>query len=234
MLRWMVVALLVLNALVFAWYRYGGMGAPIDGSLVPALRAEGGALSLLSASSDSSSRDKAVAVVSPEPVKPEADRSAVCGMFGAFPELISARQVRDRLRAIGLIADIVGVSVPLRTDYWVHLGPYASRDEALAQLKVLQDAGVDSFLINDGELANGISLGLFRQQGSAESLLKKRQAEGYEAAMREMPRTSEELWVLLEGGDLAESVRAQLLTVAPNIEYRKNLCGSIVSNKRFE
>jgi cell division protein FtsN len=231
MLRWMVVALLVVNAALFAWYRYSD--AVVTAEPQPAhLFPQGDALHVIAASPVQSGAVSKEAMRSEAVARPKAE--PICGMFGAFPELISARQVRDRLQSLGLSAKIIGITVPLRTDYWVHLGPYASRETALAKLKELQQAGVDSFLINEGDLANGISLGIFRQKHSAESLLAKRLSEGFQASIKEVPRESEELWVVFDGQDLAESVRTQLLAVAPGIEYRRNLCGGIVSKSSFE
>ena len=238
-MRWMVVALLLANIVTFGWYRYA---SPVSGGKVSAavaLRSQGEALQLLGGEADNAgaaandSVGEASMPVAPAAPTPAAD--AMCSMIGAFSEQISARQVRDRLRALSVAADIVEVPVTLRTDYWVHMGPYPSRERAMVALRELQQKGVDSFLIADGELENGISLGLFRQKASADALLKQRRAQGYAAAVREMPRTANELWVVIkEGSDLADSVRRQLLAVSPGTEYRKNRCDAIVTANKFE
>lgn len=234
-MRWVVVLLMLANLVVFGWFRYSGAeaGAGALGYKAPV----GDALRMLDVEESDSADEGRVALFETagnraQVVAPEV---GMCGMIGAFSEQISARQVRDRLRAIGAIADVVEIPVPLRTDYWVHLGPYPSREAAMASLRELQKKGVDSFLIAEGELLNGISLGLFRQKASAEALLKERRAQGYDAALREIPRVASELWVVIkEGEELEESVRRQLLTVSPGTEYRKNLCSSIVTASKFE
>lgn len=231
-MRWMVVALLLANVLMFGWYRY--VGSPVDEkAAVVDFRPKGAALELVGANADTGSEPARNRQVGGEAktMAVAADPS-LCGMIGAFREQISARQVRDRLLALGVSAEIAEIPVTVRTDYWVHMGPYPSRERAMAVLRELQQKGVDSFLIGDGELANGISLGLFRQKASAEALLATRKAQGHQASLREIPRSVPELWVVIkEGGGLAESVRNQLLSVAPGIEYRKNPCDAIVTAK---
>lgn len=239
-MRWMVVALLLANLVMLGWYRYavGPVGNEEARSIGEA--PAGSSLQLLGGTADNAGGIESSAVSEVSGVVAAERPSAVpvasmCGMIGAFAEQISARQVRDRLRALGAAADIVEVPVTLRTDYWVHMGPYLSREKAVAVLRELQQKGVDSFLIAEGELANGVSLGLFRQRASADSLLAERRAQGYAVALREIPRISNELWVVInEGSELAESVRRQLLAVSPGTEYRKNSCDAIVTANKFE
>lgn len=239
-MRWIVVALLVANLMAYGWYRYAvGPGAD---DAVPQVEGApaGSALRLLDAAEDNSNPTEmgagaSSAIAAEQSSVPVSPAASMCGMIGVFAEQISAKQVRDRLRALGAAADIVEVPVTLRTDYWVHMGPYPSREQAMAALRDLQQKGVDSFLIADGELANGVSLGLFRQRASAESLLAERKAQGYAVTLREIPRVSNELWVVInEGSELAEPVRRQLLAVSPGTEYRKNSCSSIVTANKFE
>jgi len=236
-MRWMVVALLLANLLVFGWYQYA-VGIPGEESQLVGAEPAGDSLQLLDGSVESAAAPNPVPVTPSSAPDGEARANvaeSMCGMIGAFKEQISAKQVRDRLLALGAAVEIVDIPVTVRTDYWVHMGPYPTRDLAMSALRELQQKGVDSFLIADGELANGVSLGLFRQKASAEALLAERKAQGYEVALREIPRVASELWVVInEGSELAESVRDQLLAVSPGTEYRKNPCGSIVSANKFE
>ena len=52
-------------------------------------------------------------------------------------------------------------------DYWVYLNPEPTKDLAIAVEGVARQK-IDSFLIPQGDLANGISLGIFDSQENAE------------------------------------------------------------------
>lgn len=238
-MRWIVVMLLVVNLAVFGWYRYA-VSAPEAGNRLEAISPAGSGLKLLDVPVGDGGYDRSGLLRDGAPVVEavrggSVDHVEMCGMIGPFREQVSAKQVRDRIQSLGAVVDLLEIPVTLRTDYWVHMGPYPSREEAMSMLRVLQQKGVDSFLIADGALANGISLGLFRQRSSADALLAQRKAQGHDAKLREIPKVASELWVIIkEGAELADEARSQLLAVSPGTEYRKNPCGAIVSTNKFE
>lgn len=81
------------------------------------------------------------------------------------------------------------------TDYWVYLTPLASREASLRQLKELQARKIDSYIITQGDLVNGISLGIFPRTDSAESVMQRMRDAGYEPFMRELSRAHRDYWV---------------------------------------
>lgn len=159
----------------------------------------------------------------------------VCTLIGPLPEQVSARQLRGRLVADGISADLYRLKVPSRTDYWVYLGPMRSRREALDQLRELQQNGVDSFIISEGELANGISLGFFTRESSAQRAMQERRDQGYDASVRAVERFNEELWAVLGAEQtLDDDVWRRLQQGMPALEQRKNFCDVIASAEKFE
>jgi pyruvate/oxaloacetate carboxyltransferase len=73
--------------------------------------------------------------------------------------------------------------------YWVHIPPQRTAQDARRAQKELVSRGVESFVISDlGSLHNGISLGVFRDQKSAEMLAQRRQDIGYPVAIHESQR----------------------------------------------
>jgi cell division septation protein DedD len=158
-------------------------------------------------------------------------------MIGPFNELISANQVRARLKALDITVNTYQVSIPDKPDYWVHLGPMRSRKEALDLLRELQAKNIDSFLITEGELVNGISLGFFSREELAQGVMKQRREIGYEAKIRKVPRFSREIWEVFAGDEhlkLSDQLWQQIKAGTQDLELRKNSCELIASAEKLD
>ena len=161
----------------------------------------------------------------------------VCHMIGPFKEKISAHQVQDRLRALDITVNTYQVNIPDKPDYWVYLGPMRSRKEALDVLRELQGKKVDSFLIADGDLVNGISLGFFTKKELAQGVLKQRREQGYDAKLREVPRFTQELWEVFADEQytkFSDELWRQIKAGTQGIELRKNSCDLIASAEKLD
>jgi hypothetical protein len=55
-----------------------------------------------------------------------------------------------------------------------------------------QAKNIDSYIIPSGELANGISFGMFNDQSAAQSRLEEIRMQGYQPKLREVERTHSE------------------------------------------
>lgn len=119
----------------------------------------------------------------------------LCLVLGGFEMLKQARQLEQRLLSLDVEGRVVTVETSVGTDHWVYIVPLASRQAALRQLRELQVRGIDSYLITEGELANGILLGVFPHSTPAIAVTDKLRAAGYEPVLRELPRISQEYWV---------------------------------------
>lgn len=230
MLRWLALVLLLCNAIYFLWQSQSRPEAPLVAA--PAA-AEGETLVLL--------RERGQPEGGGQPTPATAAAVApsvpVCHMIGPLKELVSARQVKERLRALDISVQIYGIKVPGKPDYWVHLGPMRSRKEALDLLRELQNKKIDSFLITEGELANGISLGFFTREELARAALKQRRDLGYDAKLRPVQRFSQELWAVFDEGEygkFSDELWQQIQAGTQGLELRKNFCDAIASADKLE
>lgn len=186
-MRWIFYSLLVIN-LVYVGFQLTKSLAPEPPSLnLPVPHTAGGErLQLLVDSPQPQSVDKA-----------GASGGRLCPVVGPWESREKAEAGAVQLRAIGLPGRVRGLSVQKDRLNWVYLPPYGGRVRALRVLRELQDHGVDSFIVKDGEDANAISLGYFSSAESAEGLRVKMQNAGYPAFVRETARDVTEYWVYL-------------------------------------
>lgn len=227
MLRWLVIGLLLCNAIYFAWeHNLRGSTAAVVVGRAPQM---GARLELLSPVAGAAAPVEAAADVAP--------RVPVCHMIGPFKERISADQIKDHLKALDIKVNAYQINIPDKPDYWVHLGPMRSRKEALDLLRELQAKNIDSFLITEGELVNGVSLGFFTREDLAGAVLKQRRDSGYDAKIRTVPRFSKEIWQVFAGDEhlkLSDELWQQIKAGTQGLELRKNSCESIASAEKLD
>jgi hypothetical protein len=121
-----------------------------------------------------------------------------CMGLGPFENVISAQGVAKRLEAIGYHIEMTAVNTFTgESDYRVVMLPLSSRQEAFRRLRELKTRGIDSFAITKGVYAQGISLGVFSSNGSAEDYRQKLIGLGYEVLLDVLPRVSRGYWVQL-------------------------------------
>lgn len=162
---------------------------------------------------------------------------ALCWQIGPFPEAVSAKQVSQRLLAVDIAMRTGTFSVQAEPDYWVHVPPLPSYREALQRLRELQAEKVDSFLIADGELKNGISLGFFTSRERAEKILSQRREQGIAAEIQLVPRVTEQLWGVIAADDydkLSDPLWQKVAEGIKGLQRQKNYCDKIASLVKFE
>ncbi len=166
--------------------------------------------------------------------EPELD---MCWLIGPFQEVISGKQVINRLSALDIKLALQSIEIVGKTDYWVHLQPQLSRKAAIKLLRELQAKKIDSFLITEGELADGISLGFFTSEERAKNVLQERIKQGYEAKIKQVPRTHTELWAVFERGEyskFSDTLWEKIKQGNKGLERRKNYCDKIASLENFD
>jgi hypothetical protein len=231
MLKWFVLGLLLCNAIYFVWQNNLKTQAVSHSQLVRVAPAQGEKLVLLREAKTSNTTLAKQAAISSAP------KVAVCHMIGPFKEKISAHQVQDRLRALDITVNSYQINTPDKPDYWVYLGPMRSHKEALDMLRELQSKKIDSFLIADGDLVNGISLGFFTKQELAQAVLKQRREQGYDAKLRSVPRFTQELWEVFADEQYAkfsDELWQQIKAGTQGVELRKNSCDLIASAEKLD
>ena len=155
-----------------------------------------------------------------------------CLLLGPYPDPQAARALLDRLSSLQIEAKYAAVEVAGEPDYWVYLRPEPTKELAAAKLRELQEKKIDSFIIPQGEIANGISLGVFDKQENAE---KRRQAiveMGYSPQLRVNPRNYLENWVVIypeHSALFSPELYNQLHLENNKLDLRKDQCNKVAS-----
>lgn len=189
-MRWILLLLLLLNAFYYVWHQQQG---PLRAKEVaPAGAYQSARKDIRLLSEADAPRVRAESSAPADAVAPEA---AVCLYLGSFEEESKARVVEQRLLSLDIQAEVRSVDAAAGVEYWVYLPPLASRQASLRQLRELQARRIDSYIITQGELANGISLGIFPRNDSANSVMQRLRDVGYEPQIRELSRAHRSFWV---------------------------------------
>lgn len=125
---------------------------------------------------------------------PEYAAAEMCWMLGPFDENELAENIQTRLQATSVQMAVRKMSTPVAPDYWLYAVPQTSRQEAVELLRDLQQRDIDSFIIAEGELENGISLGFFPDEGNARVEMEKHRGQVYDVAIKIVPRDIDEFW----------------------------------------
>ncbi|AMO58515.1 sporulation domain-containing protein [Endozoicomonas montiporae CL-33] len=139
----------------------------------------------------------------PEPVErnnrsaSEKTLDAQCLVVGPFGSASKADDMQQRLFSLGVASRERSDNEASEYDHWVHIPPLASREAAIRLLRELQGQNIDSFVITQGELANGISLGLFSKEVSANKVSSRLLQAGYETRIKQLARQPQTYWLEL-------------------------------------
>lgn len=134
-----------------------------------------------------------------------------CYSVGPFKDEDDAKYLSVRAEALGFESEMRSLSTGGSVENWVHIPPLANRQQSLQLLRELQGRAIDSYIITQGELAEGISLGLFKNQTSAQNLMKKMRAMGYNVIIEEVLRGEKELWLeFSQVTQLTEAMRKRI------------------------
>jgi len=166
----------------------------------------------------------------------ESDKANVeadaCVRVGAFTTMSEAEYFVERLSEGGVKSTVKNVLVSTTVGFWLYLPPLPSGKELRRRLAELQRQGVDSYAIPDGELANGISLGMFSGQQRAQNLQKSISRLGYSPKIAEVPRERRELWVFLLKGEeqkVSDEMWFKWLSVNNSPKKQEILCSDVAS-----
>ena len=198
-MRWLVFFLLVSNALMYAWFSFNPRSEAVALNVSEDIFSKAGSLVLLSEldAKQLKSRDARLKKVVPK-AKP------MCVLLGVFPEVVTAKQAAGKLAAHDIVASAVNMMQTLPPVHWVYIAPAVTRDAAIKTLRKLQSAGVDSFMVADGEYANAISLGYFSKIDSARGVMDEKIAEGYDAHAILKSREEEAVFLALDEASSAK------------------------------
>jgi hypothetical protein len=224
------IVLLLANVTFFVWLNWGGSEKPP--TPVSAVPHNVGNLQTLSERSLKNKEKKiAPKKIEEEAVVAEAER---CQMIGPYAEVLHAEYLAEKLKALDVSASIENVTITDGKVYWVYLMPEMSDKEALRRLHEIQAKPIaDAYIIPSGELANGISLGQFTDEGEAQARKLAIAQHGYSVFIKELPKSHSETWVqilYMDAQKIDEATWLELLNEEKEIERRKNYCLGVAKN----
>ncbi len=216
MLKLIFALLLAANAALFA-YGKGYLGQFSGNEREPGrLQKQQNADKLLLVSA--SKADSAAAAVSPPPPSPvprDEPAAIACLEVGNFV-LADARKFEQSLAPLGLGDRQLRRNLPGQeiSSYIVHIPPQGSRAAAEKKADELRALGITNFFVmNDSSpLRWGISLGVFRTEGAAQTQLATLTKQGVQGA-RVAPRYSGSKQLLYQFKDISEETRDRIARI---------------------
>ena len=188
-MRWIFFLLLACNAGMFMWFQQrqvaDGARLELPDTRPPVQSAGASSLKLLSE-------------LESEQAKALGEQGRRCFLLGGFPQQERARQLEQRLLSLDIRVRVAVTDQVQGVDYWVYIPPLTSRQAALRELRELQARNIDSYLITEGELTDGILLGTFTTSDSALSMADRVRLAGFEPRMKDLPRSYQEYWVQVD------------------------------------
>jgi len=242
--RWIVISLVLFNIMFLLrnWLEYShskGLEAMNTGSVGASGQAEmpGAKLALVrerpaEPASSSSSVGEHIAEAVPAAADIAIGVTPQCLLLGPYSEPQAAKILLDRLGALQIEGKYAAIAVAGEPDYWVYLRPELTKELAAVKLKELQEKRIDSFIVPQGEIANGISLGVFDKQENAEKRQKEIAELGYDAQLLISPRNYMENWVVIYPDNsvrFSPELYNQLRLENSRLDLRKEACGKVAS-----
>lgn len=224
MMRWFFLLLVMLNLFYFVWNQQQAPVVPREVEAMTLPRSAGQGIRLLA--EDSHKRD----MVQSGGVAASTEQA--CLYLGGFALRDQALALEQRLLSVGVQVELLALEASGATDYWVYLAPLGSAQASLRQLRELQARKIDSYVISQGDLANGISLGIFPRKDSAESVMARLRSAGYEPLMRELVRGERSFWLRVAPQSkrlLSEQLLNQLSNDFNGLENQLMPCEGIAS-----
>jgi hypothetical protein len=216
-MRWVFLSLICLNLLVMVWFWRDQAGANVEVVAEPEQKGE--SLVLLS-ELDSSE-------ISYKEAKSKTNQvgNRRCYSVGPLADRIDAKHLKVRAEALGFSSELRGLTTKTSIEHWVHIEPQSNRQQSLRLLRELQGRGIDSYIITQGELAEGISLGLFRNKASAQNLKQKMQDLDYSVVIKEVSRGKKELWLEFpQVTQLTEAMRMRVVGEGQELQWMLTDC----------
>lgn len=151
----------------------------------------------------------------------------LCYVLGPYKDDLDARHVQARAAALSLTGMI---------NTWRYMNPIfdigllananaIDRAAAMATLKELQRRSIDSYIITQGDLAEGISLGLFHSLDSAKKLKAEVEVYEFPVDILEMGKRQLEYWVeIREVAQLTERMRERVQAGDHGVEWKLVEC----------
>lgn len=230
-MRSLFLFLLLLNILYALWQLQSGGVAPDReleampaqaAQLEPVSQAPGGASSSPSAEGERESSADA----------PGDAPAALCIRLGVFADRSEAEQLRQRLLALDVSASLIEDELVSSSDYWLVMPVAGGTAGALAKLSLLQEQGIDSFVITKGPLAGNISLGVFSREDYAAARQAQLQADGHDVEIKPVEKLRSQFSVEVPPSARRLVGQALLLRLRedfPDMQHQYQACSAVAN-----
>lgn len=169
-------------------------------------------------------------------VAPAAETVPWCASAGVFADQQTVDAFIASLQGLGVRGVGEAREEPLSSTWWVHMPAFESEAAAMAMLDELQAKSIDSYYMRSGDMAGGISLGVYSRQESALIAQQQLTNRGYATSIREVSRMGERLYVAvtMPDGALRETPEwTEFLASAGGVEVSENACEMIAPENQF-
>jgi hypothetical protein len=102
-----------------------------------------------------------------------------CGVVDGIKSIDAANQLIIRLAELDAKNFVISTSDEVSNKYWVYLGPYRTKQEAVDANRKLREKDRGGYFFSNDEVKNGISLGVFNSIENAQRLQEKLNGQGY-------------------------------------------------------
>lgn len=185
--------------------------------------------------------DAAIAEVTPELASEQTLESAVtlvpwCAEAGAFGDRESAEAFVAPLSGLGGSGTVMEREESISSTWWVHMPAFSSEAVATAMLEELQAKNIDSYYMRSGDMAGGISLGVYSRPESALIGQQRLANQGYATSIKEVSRMGARFYVALTLPDAALRETpdwADFLAFAGGVELSEKGCETIAPENQF-
>jgi hypothetical protein len=159
-----------------------------------------------------------------------------CYVVAGFDDQNEADTFISAISELGVVGQRDVQQEQISSTWWVHLPPFKSQIEAQRVIDELAAKGIDNFYMRTGELAGGISLGVFSREQAAITAQVALSSRGYKASIKEMPKYVSKAYVLIEASDplLLETLeRTAFSATKTKLEVTEKLCETIARQNQF-
>ena len=104
-----------------------------------------------------------------------------CGVVHSIKNIDAANLLKAKLAELNAKNFVISTSDQVADQYWVYLGPYRTKQEAIDTNAKLRERDRGGYFFTNDEVINSISLGVFSSAVNASRLQAKLNGQGYRA-----------------------------------------------------
>ncbi|HWK53670.1 MAG TPA: SPOR domain-containing protein [Hyphomicrobiales bacterium] len=173
----------------------------------------------------------------PEPAAPPPTRSQPvtpmprqCAKVDGLDQEAAATELAELLTAAGIENRMEPRQTQTGSTWWVYLPAFATDALTQRMLAELKEKGIDSYYMRTGELAGGISLGVYSREASAKAAQQSLSQRGYSANIQQVFRMGTLYEVVAQASVAALNEArgmAGFLAAHGNAQVAEFVCGSV-------